>query len=190
MSSQSEAVKRWRKVCKQRIIDAMGGKCCVCGYNRCQEALALHHLDPSKKDISLGGIRANPKRWEVIIKELRKCVLICHVCHTEVHYNINRVPDNASIFNEDFADYKKIQYQIKKSEQVINQNECLICGVLKPVSQKYCSYKCAGKAHYRIDWDNIDLRNLMIDKSILQIAEELGCSDGAVHKRLKKLGLK
>jgi len=27
-------------------------------------------------------------------------------------------------------------------------------------------------------------------KSIVKLAEELGCSDGAIHKRLKKIGLK
>ena len=190
MSSQSEAVKRWRKVSKKRIIDAMGGKCCVCGYNRCQEALALHHLDPSKKDISLGGVRANPKCWNSIVVELRKCVLICHVCHTEVHCNISRVPDNAPKFNEEFADYKQVQRQIKESEKLLNQTPCLLCGMLKPEFQKYCSYQCSSKAHYRVDWNNIDLHILITQKSVVQIAQELGCSDVAVHKRLKKLGLK
>jgi len=27
-------------------------------------------------------------------------------------------------------------------------------------------------------------------KSVVQLSEELGCSDAAIHKRLKKLGLK
>jgi len=33
MSKKSEHVKNWRKNCKERIIQAMGGKCCVCGYD-------------------------------------------------------------------------------------------------------------------------------------------------------------
>jgi biotin operon repressor len=41
-----------------------------------------------------------------------------------------------------------------------------------------------------VDWDSIDLKVLYASKSIVQIAEELGCSDVAVHKKLKKLGLK
>lgn len=49
MSIKSEYVKKWRKTAKLRIIEAMGGECCICGYKKCPEALALHHLDPSKK---------------------------------------------------------------------------------------------------------------------------------------------
>ena len=42
----------------------------------------------------------------------------------------------------------------------------------------------------QVDWDNIDLKKELESKSIVKLSEELGCSDGAIHKRLKKLGLK
>src|ERR1700688_4794367 len=100
MSKQSEKVKRWRKRCKERIIEAMGGQCCVCGYNRCQWALALHHLDPAQKDFGLGTIRANAKSWASIVEELRKCVLVCNNCHAEIHEGMVVVPNDAPRFNE------------------------------------------------------------------------------------------
>lgn len=109
MSIQSERVKAWRKHSKERIIEAMGGKCCICGYNKCSSALALHHLDPSQKDISFGAIRANPISWLKIVEELRKCVLVCHNCHSEVHKDMATVPADAPKFNEDFVDYKKVE---------------------------------------------------------------------------------
>lgn len=81
----------------------MGGKCNICNYNKCQDSLICHHLDPSKKDFALGKIRANPISWDKIVVELRKCVLLCHNCHAEVHENLTGIPENAKTFNEDYA---------------------------------------------------------------------------------------
>ncbi len=105
MSKQSEKVKRWRKRTKERIILAMGGKCCFCGYNKCSSALSLHHLDPSKKEFGLGAVRGSPKSWNKIVIELRKCILVCNNCHAEIHEGVLLVPLNVSIFNESFIEY-------------------------------------------------------------------------------------
>jgi len=105
MSKNSEKVKRWRRRTKSRIIESMGGQCCLCGYNKCQSALALHHLDPSQKEIGLGAIRANPKNWSKIVDELRKCILVCHVCHCEIHEGLVKVPGDVARFNEVFSNY-------------------------------------------------------------------------------------
>ena len=61
--SSAEAVKKWRRETKKRMIDSMGGECQLCGYNKCQEALELHHINPDEKELSFGAIRANPKAW-------------------------------------------------------------------------------------------------------------------------------
>ena len=50
MSNTSAAVRLWRQRTKTRIVESFGGKCNICSYNRCQTALELHHLDPSKKN--------------------------------------------------------------------------------------------------------------------------------------------
>lgn len=193
MSRQSEAVKRWRRNCKDRIIAAMGGACCVCGYNRCQSALALHHLDPSQKDIGLGAIRANPKNWNTIVEELRKCVLVCHVCHSEIHEGIREVPENAPKFNEEFVSYKKVEEKITYMDlekQTALLTPCPVCSKLKSSHLINCSLECAGKAKRKIDWDKVDLQEELKTKSVLMLAEQLGCSDVAIHKRLKRLDLK
>ena len=44
---RSKDISNWRKRTKQKIIDAMGGCCQICGYNKCNAALELHHIDPS-----------------------------------------------------------------------------------------------------------------------------------------------
>jgi predicted HNH restriction endonuclease len=88
MSLSSEAVKRWRVNSKKKIVAALGGKCRVCGYDKCHQALQVHHVDPSKKEFSFGAFRASPKSWEKAVVELKKCVLLCGNCHAEVHDGI------------------------------------------------------------------------------------------------------
>ena len=148
MSKQSERVKAWRKRTKDRIIESMGGQCVICGYNRCPSALALHHLDPKQKDIGFGLIRANPKNWKIIVLELKKCVLICHNCHSEVHSGIAVIPENAPKFNEKFTDYK-----ILEQLEIDLLTPCPVCGKLKPSYLKNCSLECAAKSKYKVDWD-------------------------------------
>lgn len=177
MSTSSEAVKKWRRKTKERIVDSFGGKCCICGYDKCNDALALHHLDPSIKEISLGGIRANPKSWDNIVKELRKCIMVCHNCHSEIHNGLTNVPDNPKLFDESFATYK---------EQT-GTNPCPVCGTLKPEHQITCSRVCASKRSRKVDWDSIDLIEELKTKSYCQIAKDVGCSDMAVRKRHKKI---
>jgi hypothetical protein len=183
MSKNSEKVKKWRKSTKNRIVQSMGGKCVCCGYNKCNHALALHHLDPSQKDISLGSIRANSICWEKIVKELKKCIMVCHNCHSEIHAGMTEIPSEAAGFDESFASYKDLEKQA-------SLDNCPICGKPKPTYKITCSVSCAAKRQYKVDWDSIDLKSELKTKTIIKLAEELGCSDAAVHKRMKKIGLK
>ena len=67
---------------KLLAIEYKGGKCVGCGYNKSIWALDFHHLDPSKKDFSMGG---GYKPFERIKEELDKCILVCKNCHAEIH---------------------------------------------------------------------------------------------------------
>ena len=81
-----QKVKSFRNRIKERAVEYKGGKCVVCGYNKCVKALEFHHLDPSKKDFGLG---TNTNRsWEKVKNEIEKCVLLCANCHRELHDNI------------------------------------------------------------------------------------------------------
>jgi hypothetical protein len=159
----------------------MGGCCQVCGYNKCDSSLALHHINPEEKEISLGAIRSNPKNWNSIVAELRKCVLVCHNCHTEIHHGITFLPENFKMFDESYVDYK-----LKKDLYDL----CPICKNEKFVHNKYCSLKCSGKNQSKVNWDLYDLKMMYSYMSVVDISEKIGVSDAAVHKRLKKLGLK
>lgn len=82
---RSKSVVNWRKRIKERLVNLKGGKCQKCGYDKCIEALQFHHIDPSKKDFSIGG-----KSWafERMKKEVDKCILLCANCHIEEHNGV------------------------------------------------------------------------------------------------------
>lgn len=79
-----ESVIKRRKNIKLLAVEHKGGKCIKCGYNKCIGALEFHHLDPKEKDfhLSKGGVT---RSWEIIKKELDKCILVCANCHREIH---------------------------------------------------------------------------------------------------------
>ena len=107
MSRRSENVKRWRENTKNRIVQAFGGCCGKCGYKRFQDALELHHIDPTQKEFGIGFIMANIISWERICVELRKCVMVCSNCHKELHKQLWEITEDFSRFNEKYCDYKK-----------------------------------------------------------------------------------
>ena len=74
MSNKSEAVKKWRKNTKSKLLEGMGGKCEICNYSKCNSSLEFHHIDPTQKDFSLGSARASIVKIESLIKEVEKCV--------------------------------------------------------------------------------------------------------------------
>jgi len=180
MSESSEKVKKWRCKTKQRIVEAFGGSCAICGYNKCNASLSLHHLNPLEKDFSFNRLRANPKSWNKIVEELRKCVLLCHNCHNEYHAGVTSIPDDAPRFNETFSKYGKIQ-------EIDVMDHCPICNKLKSELKKHCSQSCANKSKIKFDWDSIDLLEESKTKTNIQIAEELGLSDSIISRKLKIL---
>ena len=64
---RSEAVQKRRDKTKQILIEYKGGKCEICGYNRCISALEFHHLDPMKKILEL-----LQKVIQEILKQIKK----------------------------------------------------------------------------------------------------------------------
>jgi len=44
-----KAVQRRRKRIREKAIACKGGRCEICGYARCSEALEFHHIDDAKK---------------------------------------------------------------------------------------------------------------------------------------------
>lgn len=79
----------WQRKARQdrklQLTQLLGGKCSACGYHRCMGALDFHHTDPRKKDFGLAS-KGLLRKWEDVVKEAQKCVLLCRNCHAELHY--------------------------------------------------------------------------------------------------------
>lgn len=79
-------VRDQRQKLKEKLVIYKGGKCEICGYNRCISALDFHHLDPSKKDFGIA--KGNVMSFDKAKKEVDKCILVCATCHREIHHNL------------------------------------------------------------------------------------------------------
>lgn len=86
-----EKVSRWRKSLKGKLIQLLGGKCELCGYDKCNSALHFHHFDPTTKSFGLSqkGLTRSRKKVET---EIKKCVLLCANCHAEVEEGMITIP--------------------------------------------------------------------------------------------------
>jgi predicted HNH restriction endonuclease len=78
---QNQKAATRRLALKERAIAHLGGKCQVCGYDKCPSAFDFHHLDEGEKDFVI----SSKASWAVIEPELAKCALLCATCHREVH---------------------------------------------------------------------------------------------------------
>lgn len=74
-----------RRKLKEQLVEYKGGKCEMCGYNKCIAALEFHHKDHNQKDYGLSN-KGFLHNFEKAKKEVDKCILICSNCHREVHY--------------------------------------------------------------------------------------------------------
>lgn len=60
------------------------------------------------------------------------------------------------------------------------------CGSLKYNYNKFCSKSCAAKSRKKIEWEKIDLVEMVKNKNLTQIGRELKVSDNTIRKRLEK----
>lgn len=89
---QSRSVTKARQNKKLKSLEYKGGMLCSrCGFSEpIPDCYAFHHRDPSEKDMNWGKMKTNNWSIEKIKEELDKCDVLCHNCHSIVHYEINR----------------------------------------------------------------------------------------------------
>lgn len=78
-----------RRSMKVHAIKLLGGKCSVCGYDRCVDALEFHHANPQEKEFKLGS--GNTMSWKEYKAEALKCKLVCSNCHKEIHSELGYI---------------------------------------------------------------------------------------------------
>ena len=167
------------------MLNAFGGGCGICGYDKCNDSLEFHHLDPTEKEFTFAKIRSNIRGWDKIVIELRKCVLLCSNCHKEIHSTgcETAIPDNIARFDEKYANYKEL-------EEKDDTNICPVCTGEKLIHQITCSNTCAAKRTGMVKWGEVNLSILLKEYgNYTRVGEVLNISPASVRRRANKLGL-
>lgn len=85
-SRGAKSITAIRKAIKKQLVKYKGGKCEICGYDKCYRALQFHHKNPKEKDFSVSaGLKLGDFDMNNYYKEVDKCILVCANCHSEIH---------------------------------------------------------------------------------------------------------
>ena len=176
-------MKNHRRKRKKDIIYIMGDKCCICGYNKCQSALELHHLKPEEKDFTIG--QTLNKDLEIILKELQKCILVCANCHREIHSGLIE-----SLNNTSFIQSRANEILTQKNKLITHQVfYCKNCGNICSKKDSFC-LKCSNLLKRQIKRPSREvLKDLIRNKSFSMIGRIYNVSDNAIRKWCISMGL-
>lgn len=169
MSKQSEKVKRFRKNTRNRMILSMGGKCQICGYSKCNDALEFHHVDRTLKEFSFNQASKNNFKISKVMGELKKCILLCATCHREVHAGITCLPEVYEIFSPIIFGYVESDIGFVKIENS------------KKVKTVVSRRKFEVSSH--------ELSELLKNETFVAVGKMYGVSDNAVRKRARLFGI-
>lgn len=122
---------------KYEIIEARGGKCEICGYNKNLAALDFHHKNPDEKEFQLDMRQLSNCSLEKLESELSKCIILCANCHRELH-NKDLAMSNIPLLLEDAISKKSFNNKEKYG------SICPVCGKHFPKMKGkiYCSKEC------------------------------------------------
>ena len=79
------AQQRRGRLRKLQLVTMFKGCCKECGYSKNYAALEFHHLDAESKLFQLDLRSLSNRKWEAVVEEAKKCVLLCSNCHAELH---------------------------------------------------------------------------------------------------------
>lgn len=85
-SEETIVRKSYRKRIKEKAVLYKGGKCFICGYDKCNQAMDFHHLNPKEKEFTISGGTRSFKNIKI---EIDKCILVCRNCHSEIHAGLH-----------------------------------------------------------------------------------------------------
>lgn len=140
VSRNSNNVLDYRKRLKSNLVFAMGGKCAICGYNKCIDALEFHHLDAKTKISSISQMYVKIRKIEDILNEVKKCILLCSNCHKELHAGLAEITSIPSFNDSVFIKSDVITY-------------CPVCNKIKKNFNHTCSIECSRKRRYVVNWE-------------------------------------
>jgi len=177
-----------RKHIKEALVEAMGGKCSVCGYNNTLEALCFHHVDPKQKTFNFGSYHV--LNFTKFKEEMLKCVLLCCRCHSEIHSGYIPQEKVLEIYKPEI--YKNIVLQERKIVRNCPIINCRICDTEFQTTsngQKYCSNKCSSISSRKFEISKEKLEGLVNTKPLIKIGNMFGVSEAAIRKKCEVYGI-
>jgi hypothetical protein len=168
-SKQVQDTQRRKKL---KAIEMFGGKCQICGYNKCPNALEFHHVGEKKESPSYIIMRWS---WERAKKELEKCILICANCHREIHYQNRNVG-----FSRFLKPWLTIRCQQCKSSFETKNEDQIFCSDI-------CRHVGVRKVKQRPNKE--ELASLIKEFPWVRIGKMFKVSDNAVRKWARKYEL-
>ena len=73
----------------KKRVEEKGGKCIICGYNKCISSLDFHHKNPQEKEFGINECISYS--YERLLKEVDKCELVCRNCHGEINEDLIKI---------------------------------------------------------------------------------------------------
>lgn len=179
-----EYLLKHQHTAKDRIIQTMGGCCQICGYNKCVQALDLHHINPEEKDRVISGNLLN-NAWTKVCNELKKCILVCANCHREIHAGLHN-EKLVSSYNNEIADQFAQMIEKFKTKQ---NNYCKNCGAVIYRGSTYC-VECSQTIRRVCERPNREeLKRLIRATSFTTIASKYNVTDNTIRKWCKSYNL-
>lgn len=204
-------VKNRRNRIKEELVKYKGGKCEICGYDKCINALEFHHLDPNEKDFTIG--QYSTLSFDKIKNEVDKCILVCSNCHREIHYNEHLATrkkceqEEKNVYTELIKNREKYGVvRIKDSYKYLNE-----CGIIDDINNNVSRKDILEKYHINnrmfnkfLEYNGIEYnhRKMLKDKPNKEELLELlktntkssvgrmfGVTCGAVRKWCKKYNI-
>lgn len=89
------------------VYSTVGTACWYCGYDKgikASRVLDFHHVDPAKKEFNISAREITMLKWERIIIEIKKCVLLCCRCHREEQIGLINSSEILSIYNKRWSE--------------------------------------------------------------------------------------
>lgn len=180
MSKQSEYVINCVKRRKHNLKSIFGLKCCICGFDKFEEALDFHHVNPNEKEFSISSSGTYSKALETQLEEAQKCILVCANCHRGIHAGLIEIPDNwQSFYNKEIANVL-----LEEKQQLRNHTikHCQRCGKIISNKATYCN-ECSHLLSRIADRPSREeLKDMIRTIPFTHIAAKYNVSDNAVKK--------
>ena len=93
-----EAVTRRKQRIRRILVDEAGGRCTVCGYDRCVLNMHFHHVDPTNKALVMTSDIG--RALAALREEAKKCVLVCANCHGEIEAGLIESPPAGTRYDD------------------------------------------------------------------------------------------